>query len=90
MILLITREPLGSERVEQQQERPEWELNPDHCNVFPVVYQLSYQANWEKLAMSVDYKPIHAEIEDGNTGIFRVFEMLIGINKHVLLVIMLY
>ena len=40
--------------------------------------------------MSVDYKPIHVEIDDGNTGIFRVFEMLIGINKHVLLVIMVY
>jgi len=34
---------------------------------------LSDQANWEKVVMSVNYKPIYVEIDDGNTGIFHVF-----------------
>ena len=33
-------------------------LNPDLCNAGAVLYQLSYQANWELVIMCVYDKPI--------------------------------
>ena len=41
--------------------------NPDLCDAGAVLYQLSYQANWEQVIMWVDYKPIDVEIDDHNT-----------------------
>ena len=38
--------------------RPEQDSNPDLCNVSAVLYQLSYQANWELVVMWGDNKPI--------------------------------
>ena len=32
-------------------------MNPDLCDAGAVLYQLSYQANWEKVVMRVNYKP---------------------------------
>ena len=58
-------------------------LNPDFCKAGAVLYQLSYQANWELVVMWVDYKPIHVdvEIDDEDTRIFPVFEMRIRMNE---------
>ena len=39
------------------QERSEWDSNPDPSNVGEVLYQLSYQANWELVIMCVNDKP---------------------------------
>ena len=35
------------------------DLNPDLCDAGAALYQLSYQANWEKVVMQVNYKPIN-------------------------------
>ena len=48
--------------------------NPDLCDAGVVLYQLSYQANWEQVVTWVDYRPVDVEINDDNTGIFHVFE----------------
>ena len=37
--------------------KPRWHLNPDLCNAGAVLYQLSYQANWELVIMWVYDKP---------------------------------
>ena len=47
--------------LEQQRERPEnpglnWDSNPDLCDTGAKLYPLSYQANWEQVAMWVAYK----------------------------------
>ena len=42
------------------------DLNPDLCDAGAVLYQLSYQANWEHVVMWVNYKPVDVEIEDDN------------------------
>ena len=34
------------------------DLNPDLCLAGAVLYQLSYQANWELGVMRVDYEPV--------------------------------
>ena len=44
--------------------------NPDLCDAGAVLYQLSYQTNWEQVVMWVDYKPVNVEISDDNTRIF--------------------
>ena len=54
--------------------------NPDLCDAGVVLHQLSYQANWEQVIMSVDYKPVDVEIDYDNTGMFHVFELRIGIH----------
>ena len=69
--------------LKQLWERPERHLNPDFCKAGAVLYQWSYQANWEQVVMWVDYKPIHVdvEIDDEDTRIFPVFEMQIRMNE---------
>ena len=32
--------------------------NPDFCDAVAVLYQLSYQGNWEQVVMWVNYRPI--------------------------------
>ena len=39
--------------------------NPDLCNAGAVLYELSYQANWELVVMCVDFK----SIDDGYRSI---------------------
>ena len=34
------------------------DLNPDLCDARAVLYQLSYQANWELVVMWVDYRSV--------------------------------
>ena len=41
--------------------RPEWHSKSDPHNAGAVLYQLSYQANWELIVMWVDYKPLDNE-----------------------------
>jgi len=48
-------------------------LNPDLCQAWAVLHQLSYQANWELGDMWVDDKPVDdgyrsIYIDDFNTG----------------------
>ena len=46
------------------------DLNRDLCDASAVLYQFSYQANWELVVMSVDCKPVddgYRYIYDGNT-----------------------
>ena len=38
--------------------RPERDLNPDLCDAGAVLYELSFQANWELVIMWVYDKPI--------------------------------
>ena len=38
--------------------------NPDLCDAGAVLYQLSFQANWEQVFMWVDYEPVDMEIDD--------------------------
>ena len=47
--------------LKQPWERPERHLNPDFCKAGAVLYQLSYQANWELVVMWDDYKPEHVQ-----------------------------
>ena len=49
--------------------------NPDLCDTGAVLYQLSYQAKWERVVMWVDFKPVDVEIDDVNSRIFLVTEM---------------
>ena len=65
--------------LKQPWERPERHLNPDFCKAGAVLYQLSYQANWELVVMWDDYKPeqVDVEIDDKDTRIFPEFEMQI-------------
>ena len=42
-------------------------MNLDLCNAGAVLYQLSYQANWEQVVVWVDYKSVDVEINDDNT-----------------------
>ena len=69
----------------QQRERPEkfrlsvnGDSNYDLCDAGAVLRQLSFQANWERVVMWVDYKPVDVEIDDDITRIFHVSEMQIG------------
>ena len=57
------------------------ESNTDLCDASAVLYQLRYQANWEKVVISVDCKPVVLEIDDDNTGTFPLFEMQIGMKS---------
>ena len=41
--------------------------NPDICNASAVLHQLNFQANWEQIAVWIDYKPVDVEIGDSNT-----------------------
>ena len=48
-------------------ERPEkfkleWHSTPDLCDASAVLYQLSYQANWELVVMQVDDNPLDIKI----------------------------
>jgi len=52
--------------------------NPDLCYASAVLYQLSFQANWEQVVMWVDYKAVDVLIDDDNTGNFHGFKMRIG------------
>jgi len=54
------------------------ESNPDFCDSIAALYQLSYQVNWERVVISVDYEPVDVEIDDDNTGTFHLFEMWTG------------
>ena len=49
------------------------DLNPDLCDAGVVLHKLSYWANWEQVTVWVDYKPVDAEIDDDNTGIFSTY-----------------
>ena len=42
-------------------ERPEQDSNPELCNAGEVLYQLSYQANWELVIMWVYNEPVDSE-----------------------------
>ena len=53
---------------------------PVQCSTMSV--ELSdYHTNWEQVIKWVDYKPVDVETNDGNTGIFHVFETRIGMNE---------
>ena len=41
-----------------EQERPERDSNPDLCDAAAVLYQSSYQANWELVFIWVHDKPV--------------------------------
>ena len=43
--------------------------NPDICDAGAVLNQLNFQANWEQVAVWIDYKPVYVEIGDSNTRI---------------------
>ena len=42
-------------------ERPRQELKPDPCVAGAMLYQLSYQANWELVIMWMNNKPVGSE-----------------------------
>ena len=63
MTSLLTNEQMI---VTAEKLRPQWQMaignsNSDLHNAGAVLYQLSYQANWELIVMWVDYKPLDNE-----------------------------
>ena len=48
---------LWSERDSNPVQWPERDSNPDFYDAVAVLYQLSYQANWELVIMWVDVSP---------------------------------
>ena len=81
LIIAVFSRCLSSSKKALKNSGRNGDLNPDLCDAGAVLYQLSYQANWENVVMWVDYKPVDEEIDDDNTGIIHVFELRIGMNE---------